>query len=162
VSDENSIVMTVHGRGGAVDRFTVKLMPRSDAGGYCDAVNGIRLDGDSWVFARRVSEDTQYALADIVPLRFESIADLDDRSIRKVLKETDSQDLSVALRGAAPHVYDRIMAVMSGEAAAMIKEDMEYMGARRKSDVAAAREKILGVVRSLSEDCELLRSDESV
>ena len=54
---------------------------------------------------------------------FEDFQNLDDKAIRKVLRDTDMQELAKALRGASTEVQNRIFRNMSQRAAAMLKED---------------------------------------
>ena len=54
---------------------------------------------------------------------FEDFQYLDDKAIRKVLRDTDIQELAKALRGASTEVQNRIFRNMSQRAAAMLKED---------------------------------------
>ena len=159
---EKSVVVTMYGSGNTVDRFTVKLMHDSDAGYYCDTVNGLTLDGGSWVRAKCVSENSQHTMKDFIPQKFELIAEFDDKSIQRVLRETDARDLAVALKGCAPRIQETIFRNMGSGAAGMLKDDMEYMGPQRKKDVAEAQERILDTVRAMVDAGELLYPEESV
>ena len=58
---------------------------------------------------------------------FEDFQYLDDKAIRKVLRDTDMQELAKALRGASTEVQNRIFRNMSQRAAAMLKEDSGSM-----------------------------------
>ena len=128
MSDEKSVVITVYGHNDIIDKFAVKTLHDSDVQFYCDTVNNLKLEGVSWVYAKAISENSQYSLEDFRPLTFDLILCLDDRAIQRVLRETDSQELAKALRGADQKITDRIFGNMSRRAAAMLKEDMEYMG----------------------------------
>lgn len=55
---------------------------------------------------------------------FEDFQYLDDRAIRKVLRDTDMQELAKALIGASTEVQNKIFRNMSQRAAAMLKEDI--------------------------------------
>lgn len=159
---EKSVVITMYGSGNTVDRFKVKLMHDSDASYYCDTVNALKLDGDSWVCAKCVSEDSQHTMRDFIPESFDRIAEFDDKSIQRVLREVDTHDLAVALKCAAPQIQEKIFRNMSSGAAGMLKEDMEYMGALRKKDVAEAQERIFNVVRAMLDTGELLYPEDAV
>ena len=89
---------------------------------------------------------------------FEDIIMLDDRSIQRVLREVDTKDLALSLKGSNAEVQDKIFKNMSERAAQLIKEDMEYMGPVRVSDVEAAQQKIVDVVRRLEESGEIIIS----
>ncbi len=69
----------------------------------------------------------------------EDLVRLDDLSVQKMLRETDSMDLSEALKGVSRKVQDKIFKNMSERAVELIKEDMEYMGPVPASDVRIAQ-----------------------
>ena len=82
---------------------------------------------------------------------FEDLLRLDDRTIQLILKEVDSKDLSVALRGSSEQVKERILANMSQRAAEMLREEMEFMQPQRRRVVEEAQSKVVGVVRRLED-----------
>jgi flagellar motor switch protein FliG len=82
---------------------------------------------------------------------FEDVVKLDDRSIQLVLKEVDSKDLAVALRGAGKEVHDRILANMSERGGEMLAEEMQYMPAQKRAVVEEAQGRIVAVVRRLED-----------
>jgi len=87
---------------------------------------------------------------------FEDILMVDDRGIQSVLKEIDNADLGLALRTASDELKDKIFKNMSERAVQLIKEDMEYMGPVRVSDVESAQQKIVDVVRRLEDAGEII------
>jgi len=89
---------------------------------------------------------------------FEDIMLLDDRAIQRVLRDVDNNDLSVALKGANEDVQSTIFKNLSKRLAAMIKEDMEFMGPVRMKDVEEAQQKIVGVIRKLEDSGEIVIS----
>jgi len=89
---------------------------------------------------------------------FEDILLVDDRGIQGVLKEVDNEELTLALRTASEDLKAKILANMSERAAALIAEDMEFMGPVRVSDVEAAQQRIVDVVRRLEEAGEIIIS----
>ncbi len=89
---------------------------------------------------------------------FEEIERLDDRAIQKILREVETQELALALKNAADEVQDKIFRNMSKRAASMLKEDMEYMGPVRLSDVAEAQSKILAILDRLISTGEIVYS----
>jgi flagellar motor switch protein FliG len=82
---------------------------------------------------------------------FEDIIKLDDRSIQMILKEVESKDLAVALRGVGRDVQERIFSNMSERGGEMLAEEMEYMPAQRRAVVEEAQGRIVAVVRRLEE-----------
>jgi flagellar motor switch protein FliG len=89
---------------------------------------------------------------------FEDIGLLDDRGIQRVLKEIDTKDLGLALKGASESVSDKFFRNMSSRAAEMMKEDMQFMGPVRLKDVEGAQQRIVDVVRRLEDEGEIVIS----
>lgn len=87
---------------------------------------------------------------------FEDIMLVNDKGIQSVLKEVDNDELALALKTASEGLKDKIFANMSERAAALIKEDMQYMGPVRVSDVEAAQQRIVDIVRRLEESGEVI------
>ncbi|HWQ43430.1 MAG TPA: flagellar motor switch protein FliG [Desulfosporosinus sp.] len=82
---------------------------------------------------------------------FEDIVMLDDRGIQLVLREVETKDLGLALKGSNPEVAQKIQSNMSSRAAQMLKDDMEFMGPVRLRDVEEAQQRIVKVIRKLEE-----------
>ncbi len=89
---------------------------------------------------------------------FEDVMLVDDKGIQSVLKEIDNEDLSLALKTASPDLQEKIFKNMSERASQLIKEDMEYMGPVRVSDVESAQQKVVDVVRRLEDAGEIIIS----
>ena len=89
---------------------------------------------------------------------FEDILLLDDRAIQRVLRDVDNADLGVALKAANEEVQNVIFKNLSKRLAAMIKEDMEFMGPVRMKDVEEAQQKIVSVIRKLEDAGEIVIS----
>jgi flagellar motor switch protein FliG len=87
---------------------------------------------------------------------FEDVLKVNDKGIQAVLKEVDNSELSLALKTASPELQSKIFKNMSERAAALIKEDMQYMGPVRVSDVEAAQQRIVDIVRRLEEAGEVI------
>jgi len=89
---------------------------------------------------------------------FEDVKLVDDKGIQTVMKEIDNDELSLALKTASDELCEHIFTNMSSRAAEMIKEDMEFMGPVRISDVEAAQQRIVDVVRRLEDSGEIIIS----
>lgn len=89
---------------------------------------------------------------------FEDILSLDDKSIQRVLREVDNNELAVALKGANDEVQSVIFNNLSKRLATMIKEDMEFMGPIRLKDVEEAQQKIVNIIRKLEDSAEIIIS----
>lgn len=110
-------------------------------------------------------EDEDPELAEEIKKRmfvFEDIVMLDDRSIQKVMREVDSQELAKALKGEDKEVQNKIFKNLSERTASRLKKDMEYMGQVRLKDVEKAQQKIVSIIRHLEDIGEIViaRSDE--
>jgi len=87
---------------------------------------------------------------------FEDILLVNDKGIQSVLKEVANEELALALKTASQELKDKIFKNMSERAAQLIAEDMQYMGPVRVSDVEAAQQKIVDVVRRLEDAGEII------
>ena len=87
---------------------------------------------------------------------FEDILLLDDRAIQRVLRDVDNSTVGVALKGANEEVQNVIFKNMSQRLAAMIREDMDFMGPVRMKDVEEAQQQIVGVIRKLEDAGEIV------
>ncbi len=104
-------------------------------------------------------EDDDPELAEEIKKRmfvFEDIVLLDDRSIQKLLREVDQQELAKALKAVDTEVQDKIFRNMSKRAASLLKEDMEFMGPIRLKDVEESQQKIVNIIRKLEEAGEIV------
>lgn len=89
---------------------------------------------------------------------FEDIILLDNRSIQRVLKEVETKDLAIALKAASDEVKDKIFANVSERVGSMIKEEMEFMGPMRLSDVEATQQKVVETIRRLQDEGQIIIS----
>jgi flagellar motor switch protein FliG len=82
---------------------------------------------------------------------FEDILLVNDKGIQAVLKEVDNDELALALKTASDELKGKVFSNMSERAAELVKEDMQYMGPVRVSDVESAQQRIVDIVRRLEE-----------
>ncbi|GHS93894.1 flagellar motor switch protein FliG [Planctomycetales bacterium] len=87
---------------------------------------------------------------------FEDLIQVNDKGIQATLKEIENDELALALKTASEELQAKIFKNMSERAAAMIRENMEFMGPTRLSDVEAAQQRIVDVVRRLEESGEVI------
>ena len=98
-------------------------------------------------------------LADEVKSRmfmFEDITSLDDRSVQQVLRQVESGDLAVALKGVTDVVRDKITSNLSQRAAENLLEEVELLGAVRLRQVEEAQQAIIRVIRQLEEQGQIM------
>ncbi len=80
---------------------------------------------------------------------FEDLMMLDVNSIKEVLTRVDRKILTVALKGTSEQMKNHMLQAMSQRGAAMMREDMDALGAVKIKEVEAAQQQIIGVVRQL-------------
>lgn len=124
-----------------------------------DILNRVGRSAEKVILEGLEQEDP--ALAEEVKRRmfvFEDIIMLPDNFIQRVLKEVNSKDLALAMRGANEEVNNRIFKNMSKRAAEMLKEEIELMGPVRLREVEQAQQKIVTIIRKLDESGEIIIS----
>lgn len=87
---------------------------------------------------------------------FEDIVVLDDRAIQRVIRESENEDLILAMRTASEEVKELLFHNMSERMAASFKEEMEYMGPVRLHDVEEAQTRIVNTIRKLEDAGEIV------
>ena len=87
---------------------------------------------------------------------FEDLINVDDRSIRTILKEVNNDELTLALKSASQAMQDKIFANLSERAAAMIREDLEAMVPTRLADVEKAQQSILRAAKKLEAEGKIV------
>lgn len=99
--------------------------------------------------------------SEVEGMDFERLADMADQFIQKILREIDSRDLAMALKGASAKLQEKIYGNMSNRAAMLLKEDMDYMGPVRMDDVIYCQQRILTIACRLAEAGEIIFPDGS-
>ncbi|MDR2938897.1 MAG: flagellar motor switch protein FliG [Clostridiales bacterium] len=90
---------------------------------------------------------------------FEDVLTLDNRAIQTILRQDiDNRELAIALKGSSQELQELIFSNLSKRLAAMIKEDMDFMGPVRRSDVEEAQQKIVNIIRRLQDANEIIIS----
>lgn len=87
---------------------------------------------------------------------FEDIVTLDGRAIQRVIRESDNEDLKLALKVASEEVKEIVFRNMSKRMMETFLEEMEYMGPVRLRDVEEAQSRIVAVIRRLEEAGEVV------
>ena len=87
---------------------------------------------------------------------FDDLIKLDDRSIQAVLKNIETSQWALALKGASEDLKEKIFSNMSSRGADLLKEEIDYLGPVRLSAVEQAQQQIVDVVRRLEDDGEVV------
>jgi flagellar motor switch protein FliG len=92
---------------------------------------------------------------------FEDIGKLGNREIQTLLKNVESSQWAMALKGASEDLKEKVLKNMSKRAADLLREEMEYLGPVRLSNVEQMQQQIVDAVRRLEDSGEITtHSDE--
>ncbi len=87
---------------------------------------------------------------------FDNLIDVDDRGFQTLMREIQTDQLMLALKGADDALKEKFFANMSQRAAEMMRDDLEASGPVRVSDVETAQKGILLVARELADKGEIM------
>lgn len=147
-----------------LERRFAAIMAQSDVGnevGGAEALAEIlnRVDRNT---EKRILEDLEIVDQDLandirnLMFVFEDVVKLDDKSIQRLLREVETKDLSLALKGANEEIRILFFKNMAERAAKILKDDIEMMGPVRMKDVSEVQTKIVGAIRSLEQAGEIV------
>ena len=86
---------------------------------------------------------------------FEDICKFTDKDIQTVLKHVETTQWALALKSSSEQLKNRIMNNMSERAADMLKEEMGYLGAVKRSAVESKQQEIVDVIRRLEDEGQI-------
>ena len=87
---------------------------------------------------------------------FDDLTKLDDRTMQRVLRDVNKNDLALALKGAPDRLRDKVFANLSERARDNLKEEIELLGPQLAKNVYTAQRKIVDICRSLEESGEIV------
>jgi flagellar motor switch protein FliG len=90
---------------------------------------------------------------------FESLIQLDDRSLQLVLREVPNEVLALALRKASPEVTTAIFRNVSLRAQETLREEIASASPQKLSVVEAAQAKVVSVAKALESEGKIVRSE---
>ena len=88
--------------------------------------------------------------------RFEDLIRLSAGDISKITKEVDQDDLIIALKNASAELKKAIYSTMSKRAVEALEEQLSFLGPKRLSEIEAAQDRVIQIVRELEEDEEII------
>ena len=91
---------------------------------------------------------------------FDDITALSNRDIQTLLKNVESAQWAMALKGASEELKQKILNNMSKRAADMLREEMEYLGPVRLSAVEQMQQQIVDIVRRLQDSGDISARNE--
>jgi len=86
---------------------------------------------------------------------FEDINKFSAKDVQAVLKNVESSQWAMALKGASESLKEKILGNMSQRAADMLREEMDYLGPVKLSAVEQVQQQIVDVVRRLEDAGEI-------
>ncbi len=86
---------------------------------------------------------------------FDDISKLSDKDIQSILKNVESAQWAMALKGASEELKEKVFGNMSKRAGALLREEMEYLGPVRLSEVESVQQQLVDIVRRLEDAGEI-------
>lgn len=132
----------------------------SEAGGIdavVEVLNGVDRATEKTILDALEEQDPE--LAEEIKTRmfvFEDIVTLDNRSIQRIIRECENEDLILSLKVSSEEVQDVLFSNMSSRMAESFKEEIEILGPVRLRDVEESQTRIVGIIRRLEEAGEII------
>lgn len=86
---------------------------------------------------------------------FEDVMLMDPTAIQRFLRDVDSKDLVLAIKGTSQDVANVIFANMSSRMVETVKSELEFATNVKRTEVEEAQQRIVGLIRSLEESGQL-------
>lgn len=90
---------------------------------------------------------------------FEGLLALSSQDLQLVVKDVDKDVLVLALKTASPELVEAILGAVSKRAAETLREDLEFLGAKRKVDVENAQAEIIQLVKEMEEEGSIVLAE---
>jgi len=87
---------------------------------------------------------------------FEDIVTLDNRSIQRIIRDCENEDLILSLKVSSEEVKEVLFRNMSQRMAESFQEEIDVMGPVRLKDVEEAQSRIVSTIRRLEESGEII------
>lgn len=138
----------------------VVSMDITEVGGInyvADILNKVDRGTEKFIFDELSAKDP--ALVDEIKKKmfvFEDILSLDSMSIQRFIRDVEAKDLAVAIKGSNAEVAATLYANMPQRMQESIQQEIEYLHNVRMRDVDEAQQRIVGIIRHLEEEGELV------
>ena len=122
-----------------------------------DVMNHMDRSNEKFIFDEMGKDDPE--LADTIRKKmfvFEDILTMDNRSIQRFIRDCDMKDVVYSLKGAGEEILAAFYSNMSSLMAEQVKSDLEVTVNVKLRDVEEAQSRIVGVIRKLEEEGELV------
>ncbi len=138
----------------------VVSMDLTEVGGVnyvADILNHVDRATEKYIFDELSVRDP--ALVDEIKKKmfvFEDILGLDSMSIQRFIRDVEVKDLAVAIKGSNSEVAAALYANMPQRMQETIQQEIEYLHNVRMRDVEEAQQRIVGIIRHLEDEGELV------
>ncbi len=122
-----------------------------------DVMNHMDRSNEKFIFDEMGKDDPE--LADTIRKKmfvFEDILTMDNRSIQRFIRDCDMKDVVYSLKGAGEEILAAFYSNMSSRMAEQVRSDLEVTVNVKLRDVEEAQSRIVGVIRKLEEEGELV------
>jgi flagellar motor switch protein FliG len=122
-----------------------------------DMINLLAADAESAVLDAIKAADAELGeqIQDALFI-FENLLKVDDSGMQLILREVQSDALSIALKGADQAIREKVFKNMSKRAAELLRDDIAVKGPVKLSEVEAAQKEILSVALRLSQEGRIM------
>ncbi len=86
----------------------------------------------------------------------DTVLDLDDQDLQKVLRDFDDRELSLVLKGKSDDFKDKLLSNVSERRKSMIMEEIEFSGAVKRSDVEKATKEFLRYLQNMVDEGKIV------
>jgi flagellar motor switch protein FliG len=86
---------------------------------------------------------------------FDDILKLSDKDMQNVLKNVETGQWALALKKSSEELKNKVFGNLSSRAADMLREEMEYLGPTKLSEVERVQQQIVDIVRRLEDAGEV-------
>ena len=87
---------------------------------------------------------------------FETLANIDNRAIQKILQKTPNDQLAVALKGSNKAIQEKFYKNMSQRAKKRLSDDIDMLGGIRAFDIETAQKRITEIARKLADAGDII------
>ena len=111
---------------------------------------------------RRDRMDTMVTLGEAEPelaeaiqqnmFQFEDLLKVDDRSVKALLGDIETESLSIALKGAAPEFMEKVVRNLSRRAGEALQEEVEFMTPPSDEETAGAQMRVVQLMCKLDQE----------
>ncbi|HTV10774.1 MAG TPA: flagellar motor switch protein FliG [Acidimicrobiales bacterium] len=91
----------------------------------------------------------------------EDLLKLEDKALQLLLRQVDTRELAMAMKGTSDVLRERIFSNLSERATENLREEMDLLGPQRLTDVEKSRKEIVRTVRQLEQEGSIVLSRET-